>query len=1370
MPHTSQTSRARALACLVVVAFAAFAAAEPPDAEVAAIQRQVAALRHVRDGLLKELRGRPPAAEPPVTVQMVFPKLLALHGGQDLTITLRRSGGTWVWAAGRANAADIVDASGLALRNVNGQRRLAGGLRVRLAPDSSGKPALSEDANVAVVVDAAIAGDELVGTFRTDGHRPVPVIPRFDYTSSDGGGLSVEQTVVSAGEGPLGGREVGAAWRSDLTPLPEEDIIRDSVEAIIKRAQGHHLNACELYRQIHACALALERNVDVGHALALTPEYRPVWPVPAAPAATGSPRTPALGDVDVIDRSLDGLPDSRLTGKPSPQEEKTIRKELALTLGRIRAHAETLRGLAERYRPGSIAGKIANGLDTCSDPQFGPWFGEEPLPGDDTRPNVLPDEMPADGPQEWRRVEGWRVLGPFPALYRGMDLATLPEVVPAFDGGFVPPRSLVGDGAGERDQSDGGAVLPESEDPDRKPTTAAAGHRFRPVRAGKSSRTAYPPTSFYGEAEVTSPADREVWIGVQAGNSGAMWANNELVWVAPPPTSLCGLEYAYRFPIRLRKGANRLMLRVDGHGGDVCVRVCVRGRPRTAEEAARQGTTRQTAYARLASATDGVRGWRGNWSGTYHDARPPLAWDTERKINVLWETPLGLSHATPVIVGEKLFVLEDPATLTCIDKNTGAVLWRQEADIAELLPHDAREKVLAMRLAMRKATERWNSLGKTPEERRKALIDQGMTGEEADAALKELSEAMRQRKAIQKEEGVLGPAWGDWTGHTFSTPVTDGKHIWFKSNTGVIACYDLAGKRRWMTRHDGTTGTSAHIPSPVLCGGKLIVMLGKSDLASPADYTRADSVLRAYDAETGKFLWKADTAVGVIAEVTGTPLPMRLTNGREAMDVVVTADGSVVRVDDGKILRMHLGTRERFGSPTLIGAGRVCITGGDRSQAFKSCYELIMEDRDHVGARLLWQTRHPGTLYDSGDYQLAHGGLISSFGSRLDVVDAETGAVVYRSAGIFWRRPGRCYSPLALAGRHLYVADLGNWFGMKKSSFHGGALSVLTAGRHPVVLARNRIGRFSAAPAFDQDRIYLRQWYSLLCVGTTGKEGSLFEAETVAKEVMATIFPGRPGTDAPMPVEGGKGGAKGRLLATRMPDAWVMVGPVAPAQAEAVRSHLRGCDLGAIAATDTRGQTTLNGVACRLEPIRHHYSAEEEYGIRSHIVSKVGREFLEREERVKAEGEPGAWTESVIMGESGFPGSVIVLRGGALPAGSTAWLVTAVQNGRRRVMRLDLDAPAARAWVAGREVRHGQLLDLPAGTIAILAEVRGDAKAADVRLAPRFWPSYGGRQDLADWLAGMEQRRPYLENAIKLCPESDVTRKAKGLLREAAAN
>ena len=66
-------------------------------------------------------------------------------------------------------------------------------------------------------------------------------------------------------------------------------------------------------------------------------------------------------------------------------------------------------------------------------------------------------------------------------------------------------------------------------------------------------------------------------------------------------------------------------------------------------------------------------------------------------------------------------------------------------------------------------------------------------------------------------------------------------------------------------------------------------MLGKPNLASAGDYMKADSVLLGYDAETGKLLWKVDTAVGVTAEITGTPLPLRLTNGKESMDVVVTA-------------------------------------------------------------------------------------------------------------------------------------------------------------------------------------------------------------------------------------------------------------------------------------------------------------------------------------------------------------------------------------------------------------------------------------------------------------------------------------------------
>jgi outer membrane protein assembly factor BamB len=1367
----------RGLVCWVASAIVSWGDTDPVNVEIARLDEHVAALRAVRDRLQKELQARPAPAEPAHTVTLTFPGLL--DGGRpgDLTVTLRRGAGAWLSGAARPDAADCVDAKDLAFADDGKQRRLTGVLRIRFAPDFHGKPAFCEDMDVSVAVDARVSGEELQGTYRTEGYRPIPEMPRFDYTSSDGNGLAVERSLVPPSEGAVRGRVAPARWMPMPVAASEEDIVRDSAETIaVKRAQFRDQTACGLYRQIRAYALALDRGVDAAHALDLMPDYRPVWPVPVATGASGkapkkSAKTPDLADIGEEDLGVKDEAPSVGAAKPAPSAATSDTRALATVLRSIRAHVEDLRRLAEQYRPGApVIAPPARG-DSCSDPDFGPWFGEGPLPGDAARRNVLPAEPATDGPQDWRRVEGWRLIGPFPYVAARLDVAALPEVVPAFDAGLSASASSGGKPEEvEADDCEPGKAVPAAEEPVIKATGACSGLGLIAVPVGAGPKAEVGPASFYGGAEVLSPDEREAWMGVQIKNGGALWVNDECVWQSLSPSPLRDRETAHRFPVRLRKGPNRLLLRVDNHGGDAffAVRVCVRGRPRTAEESASHEGARRAAYARLASATRDLRGWRGDWTGLYPNVRPPLAWDLDRKLNVLWELPLGLSHATPVIAGERLFVLEDPATLVCLDKRTGAILWRQEADLAELVADDVKAKIAPLREQIRKAENRLRDLGTTDDERRKKLVAEGLGGEQADAALKELGQTVAQvRRKMLQECGVLGPAWGDWTGHTFSTPVTDGQHIWFKSNTGVVACYDLDGKRKWMVRHDGTTGTNAHTPSPALADGRLIVMLGKPNLASAGDYTRADSALLGYDAVTGALLWRVDTAVGVVAEVTGTPLPLRLTNGKDVLDVVVTADGSVVRAEDGAILRMHLGTRERYGSPTWLGADRVCFSGGDRGQAFRSCYQLLLLDRDHVGAKLLWHTAQPGTLYDSGDYQLVCDGRIFSYGARLDVLEAETGAAIYRSSGILWRRPGRCYSPLALAGPHLFVGDLGNWFGMKKSSFHDGALSVTTADRRPVVLARNRVGRTNAAPVFDDERLYVRQWYSLLCLAVVGDAGRRYEAEAVAGEALETLFPGRPSAGATEAVPARSGEGRGRLTAGRMPEGWVLVGPVPAADADAVRAHLLGPDLQTVASAAQRADTTLRGVACRIEPVRHRHSSEEEYGIRSHIVSKVGQEFMARKERLQAEGEPNAWTESVIMGDSGYPGSTLRLRGGAVPSGRTAWLVCVVQNTRRRTLRFELGLPGGRAWVNGRELRHGQLADLPDGAAQMVVEAPGVAEDAVRRFAPRFWISNGFKEDLADWLAGVEQRRPYLENAVRLCGDSEVGRRAQEVLRMA---
>jgi hypothetical protein len=64
------------------------------------------------------------------------------------------------------------------------------------------------------------------------------------------------------------------------------------------------------------------------------------------------------------------------------------------------------------------------------------------------------------------------------------------------------------------------------------------------------------------------------------------------------------------------------------------------------------------------------------------------------------------------------------------------------------------------------------------------------------------------------------------------------------------------------------------------------------------------------------------------------------------------------------------------------------------------------------------------------------------------------------------------------------------------------------------------------------------------------------------------------------------------------------------------------------------------------------------------------------------------------------------------------------------------------------------------------AGTRGNRQAAPPD-RPRFWPSCGGSQDLADWIEDVKRRRPYLENLVRRMPESDLARQAQDLLAAA---
>ena len=82
---------------------------------------------------------------------------------------------------------------------------------------------------------------------------------------------------------------------------------------------------------------------------------------------------------------------------------------------------------------------------------------------------------------------------------------------------------------------------------------------------------------------------------------------------------------------------------------------------------------------------DEIVGWRTDWTGKYPDADPPTSWSAAE--NVIWKTPMpAWGNATPVLVGDRIFVCAEPTTLVCVDAKTGAILWQAGTTYFDALP------------------------------------------------------------------------------------------------------------------------------------------------------------------------------------------------------------------------------------------------------------------------------------------------------------------------------------------------------------------------------------------------------------------------------------------------------------------------------------------------------------------------------------------------------------------------------------------------------------------------------------------------------------------------------------------------------------
>src|SRR6516225_4037596 len=86
-------------------------------------------------------------------------------------------------------------------------------------------------------------------------------------------------------------------------------------------------------------------------------------------------------------------------------------------------------------------------------------------------------------------------------------------------------------------------------------------------------------------------------------------------------------------------------------------------------------------------------GWRTDGSGNYPRAQPPLEWSPTK--NVVWCASMpgyGVSH--PVLLGRRIFICSEPATLLCLDREDGKILWQKTSSYSELeIAPDVRERI-----------------------------------------------------------------------------------------------------------------------------------------------------------------------------------------------------------------------------------------------------------------------------------------------------------------------------------------------------------------------------------------------------------------------------------------------------------------------------------------------------------------------------------------------------------------------------------------------------------------------------------------------------------------------------------------------------
>ena len=441
--------------------------------------------------------------------------------------------------------------------------------------------------------------------------------------------------------------------------------------------------------------------------------------------------------------------------------------------------------------------------------------------------------------------------------------------------------------------------------------------------------------------------------------------------------------------------------------------------------------------------------------------------------------------ATPIVVGDKIFLTSEVSDLMCLDKQTGKVLWIRSSPEFEALSNEDRKtnSAFAERLAPLAA------------ELTKANSDAvAVLNAQLPGALTTVSRTLdpvlkRKRdleKKIQDEQLAIDKKgfaryWGQAVfGFAGQTPTSDGKHVCVFFTTGVTACYDLDGNHKWIAGGRGGGSEHGNFASPLLVGNRLVIWANE---------------MRAYDVDSGKLVWtnaaKAFNTYGSLFRVeSGGELVAafqwgffaRIRDGQPIWDKGVFGDSVTTPIVEGDTIFAHGGYPKfndktkglkAFKIPASTDNGKLTVAYELKEQWADD--ELVVDkqknpfDRGYVASPL---------YVDGLIYQITQGG-------GLLVNDAATGALVYRKVlplkprTHYWDWAGCSASP-TLAGKFIYLMD------------NQGTTLVIQPGREYREVAHNYIAesangkeqaQLNSTPIFEGTRMYYRTPGHLFCIG-----------------------------------------------------------------------------------------------------------------------------------------------------------------------------------------------------------------------------------------------------------------------------------------------